>query len=75
MCTVFLSKEPLCLRVCVPVRGGECELVMSVDVRTGEVVVGVEPCAVGEGIEKEMAELERAMVSNCNLPNLLGRLQ
>lgn len=72
---MFLCEEPLCLRVCVPVKGGECELVMSVDVRTGEVVVGVEPCAVGEGVGRELVELERALASHCNLPSHLSRLQ
>lgn len=75
MSAVLLCKEPLCLHVCLPVRGGESELVMSVDVRTGEVVVGVEPCAVGEGVGRELAELERALMSDCNLPSHLSRLQ
>ena len=74
--TAVLCMEPLCLRVCVPVRGGEgSEVVMGVDVRTGCVSVGVEPGAVGEGVEREVGEMERGIGLDTPLAGHLSRLQ
>ena len=83
---VLLCSEPLCLRVCVPVREEECEVVMSVDMRTGVVVLGVGsrpgggekagPGARWEGVGREIGELEKAIASDSHhLASHLGRLQ
>lgn len=72
----LLSLEPLCLRVSVPVRGGVSEVVMGVDVRTGVVDVEVEPRASGEGVEREVGELERGIGQDySSVPGHLSRLQ
>ncbi|CAI8009476.1 Mediator of RNA polymerase II transcription subunit 14 [Geodia barretti] len=71
-----LSSEPLCLRVSVPVRGGHCEVVIGVDVRTGTMGVAVEPGAGGEGVEREVGEMERGIGQpGSYLPGHLSRLQ
>ena len=58
-----MSVEPLCLRVRVPVRGGvDSEVVLGVDVRTGNVGVEVEPAAEGEGVGRELGEMERGIL-------------
>lgn len=71
----LLCTEPLCLRVHVPGRVGECEVVMIVDVRMGTVGVGVEPRTLGEGMGREVGEVERAIVLDAALPGHLSRLQ
>ena len=49
---------------------------MGVDVRTGSVGVEVEPSAEGEGVKRELGELERGMVKEpLSLPGHLSRLQ
>ena len=71
----MLCREPLCLRVGVRVRGWHCEVVMSVDVRVGTVSVEVEPRALGEGVGREVEEMERGIVVDSALPGHLARLQ
>ena len=71
-----MSAEPLCLRVHVPVRGVASEVVIGADVRTGSVGVEVEPRAKGEGVEREVGEMEKAIVQMMSsLPAHLSRLQ
>ena len=71
-----MSSEPLCLRASVPVRGGLCEVVIGVDVRTGTMGVAVEPGAGGEGVEREVGEMERGIGQpGSYLSGHLSRLQ
>ena len=57
-------------------RGGVCEVVIGVDVRTGSVGVAIEPRAIGEGVEREVGEMEKVIgQSGSSLPNHLSRLQ
>ena len=70
-----LCQDPLCLRVDVRVRGWQCEVVMCVDVRVGTVTVEVEPRASGEGVEREIEEMEKGIVVDSALPSHLARLQ
>ena len=48
---------------------------MSVDVRVGTVSVEVEPRALGEGVGREVEEMERGIVVDSALPGHLARLQ
>ena len=49
---------------------------ISVDVRMGTVTVGVEPGATGEGVEREMGEMEKeVMLDSAALPGHLAKLQ
>ena len=56
-------------------KSGGSVVVISVDVRMGTVIADVEPCAVGEGVERELGEMEKEIALDATLSVHLTKIQ